>query len=434
MTTKIYLVSLGCAKNLVDSENMLGLLAQANFTIIYEPEDADIIIVNTCAFIESAKEEAINNILEMAAYKSNNCKKLIVAGCMVERYRENLQEEIPEVDLWLGVNEWQNIVQFIDQGYQRGEPSLALYNSHTPRIISTPPHMAYVKIAEGCDNACSYCIIPRIRGAYRSREFNDIITEVQELAKRGVKEIVLIAQDTTRYGEDLYNKLRLAELLAELNKIEDIKWIRVMYAYPQYFTEELIQAFKNYSKVCPYIDLPLQHINDEILANMNRRDTKKSIKSLLNRLRAEIPNVCLRTSFIVGFPGETAEQFQELLDFVAETRFDRLGVFQYSAEEDTYAATMPNQVPDEVKIERYHEVMSLQAKISEDLNKELEEQEMEIVIEGEEEGIFFGRSTRDALDIDGLVFVENATDLAEGEFVKVRILQGFTYELVAEKI
>lgn len=434
MTTKIYLVSLGCAKNLVDSENMLGLLSQANFIIAEEPDEADIIIVNTCAFIESAKEEAINNILEMATYKKDNCKKLVVTGCMVERYRENLQEEIPEVDLWLGVNEWQNIVQYINQGYERGEQSLALYNSYTPRIISTPKHMAYIKIAEGCDNACSYCIIPRIRGSYRSREFDDIILEAQTLAQRGVKEIVLIAQDTTRYGEDIYNKLRLAELLAELNKIESIKWIRVMYAYPQYFTEELIQAFKAYDKVCPYIDLPLQHINDEILSNMNRNDTKKSIKSLLKRLREEIPNVCLRTSFIVGFPGETAAQFQELLEFVTETRFDRLGVFQYSAEEDTYAATMPNQVPDEVKIERYHDLMSLQAKISEDLNKELEEKEMEIVIEGEEEGIFFGRSTRDALDIDGLVFVENTTDLTEGEFIKVRILQGFTYELVAEKI
>lgn len=434
MTTKIYLVSLGCAKNLVDSENMLGLLSQANFDIVYEPEDADIIIVNTCAFIESAKEEAINNILEMASYKKDNCNKLIVTGCMVERYRESLQEELPEVDLWLGVNEWQNIVQFIEQGYEKPVESLTLYNSQTPRVLSTPEHMAYIKIAEGCDNACSYCVIPRIRGAYRSREFDDIILEAKELARRGVKEIVLIAQDTTRYGEDLYNKLRLAELLAELNKIDTIKWIRVMYAYPQYLTEELIQAFKIYDKVCPYIDLPLQHINDEILSNMNRHDTKKSIKSLLNRLREEIPNVCLRTSLIVGFPGETSEQFQELVDFVAETRFDRLGVFQYSAEEDTYAATMPNQVPDEIKIERYHELMSLQAKISEDLNKELEDQEMEIVIEGDEDGTFFGRSTRDALDIDGLVFVENTTDLTIGDFIKVRVLQGFTYEVVAEKI
>lgn len=445
MSLKVGLVSLGCPKNLVDSENMLGFINASKYEITPHPEDADVIIINTCAFIESAKEESITTILQMAQYKQEKCKTIIVAGCMVERYAESLLEEIPEIDAVVGVNDWQKIIEVIEQLDLAVEKQaqivctnseqLALYSSAMPRLLTTPKHFAYVKIAEGCDNACSYCIIPRIRGEYRSRDKADILKEVTSLVEKGVREVILIAQDVTRYGEDLYGKLTLPELLSDLNAIEELKWIRLMYLYPQSFTDELIETMANLPKVLKYIDIPLQHISNKVLADMNRQDSKESISCLIDKIRAKIPNVCIRTAFIVGFPGETEQDFLELCDFVETYNFDNVGIFTYSQEEDTVAAEMPNQVDDFVKQERYHQLMSIQAKISEFKNQTLETAEIEVVIEGfdlEDKTVALARSYREAPEIDGCVYVENASGYQVGDFLQVEVLQGFTYEIVAE--
>ncbi|WP_019879258.1 30S ribosomal protein S12 methylthiotransferase RimO [Succinispira mobilis] len=445
MSLKVGLVSLGCPKNLVDSENMLGFINASKYEITPHPEDADVIIINTCAFIESAKEESITTILQMAQYKQEKCKAIIVAGCMVERYAESLLEEIPEIDAVVGVNDWQKIIEVIEQLDLAVEKQaqivctnseqLALYSSAMPRLLTTPKHFAYVKIAEGCDNACSYCIIPRIRGEYRSRDKADILKEVTSLVEKGVREVILIAQDVTRYGEDLYGKLTLPELLSDLNAIEELKWIRLMYLYPQSFTDELIETMANLPKVLKYIDIPLQHISNKVLADMNRQDSKESISCLIDKIRAKIPNVCIRTAFIVGFPGETEQDFLELCDFVETYNFDNVGIFTYSQEEDTVAAEMPNQVDDFVKQERYHQLMSIQAKISEFKNQTLETAEIEVVIEGfdlEDKTVALARSYREAPEIDGCVYVENASGYQVGDFLQVEVLQGFTYEIVAE--
>ena len=445
MSLKVGLVSLGCPKNLVDSENMLGFINASKYEITPHPEDADVIIINTCAFIESAKEESITTILQMAQYKQEKCKAIIVAGCMVERYAESLLEEIPEIDAVVGVNDWQKIIEVIEQLDLAVEKQaqivctnseqLALYSSAMPRLLTTPKHFAYVKIAEGCDNACSYCIIPRIRGEYRSRGKADILKEVTSLVEKGVREVILIAQDVTRYGEDLYGKLTLPELLSDLNAIEELKWIRLMYLYPQSFTDELIETMANLPKVLKYIDIPLQHISNKVLADMNRQDSKESISCLIDKIRAKIPNVCIRTAFIVGFPGETEQDFLELCDFVETYNFDNVGIFTYSQEEDTVAAEMPNQVDDFVKQERYHQLMSIQAKISEFKNQTLETAEIEVVIEGfdlEDKTVALARSYREAPEIDGCVYVENASGYQVGDFLQVEVLQGFTYEIVAE--
>lgn len=445
MSLKVGLVSLGCPKNLVDSENMLGFINASKYEITPHPEEADVIIINTCAFIESAKEESITTILQMAQYKQEKCKAIIVAGCMVERYAESLLEEIPEIDAVVGVNDWQKIIEVIEQLDLAVEKQaqivctnseqLALYSSAMPRLLTTPKHFAYVKIAEGCDNACSYCIIPRIRGEYRSRDKADILKEVTSLVEKGVREVILIAQDVTRYGEDLYGKLTLPELLSDLNAIEELKWIRLMYLYPQSFTDELIETMANLPKVLKYIDIPLQHISNKVLADMNRQDSKESISCLIDKIRAKIPNVCIRTAFIVGFPGETEQDFLELCDFVETYNFDNVGIFTYSQEEDTVAAEMPNQVDDFVKQERYHQLMSIQAKISEFKNQTLETAEIEVVIEGfdlEDKTVALARSYREAPEIDGCVYVENASGYQVGDFLQVEVLQGFTYEIVAE--
>lgn len=381
----------------------------------------------------------------MAQYKQEKCKAIIVAGCMVERYAESLLEEIPEIDAVVGVNDWQKIIEVIEQLDLAVEKQaqivctnseqLALYSSAMPRLLTTPKHFAYVKIAEGCDNACSYCIIPRIRGEYRSRDKADILKEVTSLVEKGVREVILIAQDVTRYGEDLYGKLTLPELLSDLNAIEELKWIRLMYLYPQSFTDELIETMANLPKVLKYIDIPLQHISNKVLADMNRQDSKESISCLIDKIRAKIPNVCIRTAFIVGFPGETEQDFLELCDFVETYNFDNVGIFTYSQEEDTVAAEMPNQVDDFVKQERYHQLMSIQAKISEFKNQTLETAEIEVVIEGfdlEDKTVALARSYREAPEIDGCVYVENASGYQVGDFLQVEVLQGFTYEIVAE--
>lgn len=446
---KIGVVSLGCPKNLVDSETMLGLIHEENYEITNDPSKAEIIIVNTCGFIESAKEESINTILQMAEYKkSGSCKYIIVTGCLSQRYAEELFNELPEADAIAGVEVYDEIGSIIKRVMngerfimlERSKPDVIYTSKETflPRILTTPSYTAYLKIAEGCDNCCSYCAIPKIRGPYRSKPMEQVLKEAKALADNGVKELIVVAQDTTRYGEDLPGgKLLLADLLKELNKIESLKWIRVMYCYPNNFTDELIETFASLDKVCKYVDLPLQHASNRLLASMNRYDTREEVETLLAKLRKRIPGIVIRTTFIVGFPGETDADFEELKEFVEQQRFENAGVFAYSQEEGTAAGAMPNQIPDEIKQERYHELMALQAQISEKIHKDTEGQTLEVLVEGIEEdgsGLHYGRSYREAPDIDGLVFIENPGDIKPGCFVKVNILQGFTYESVGERI
>lgn len=440
---KLGMVSLGCPKNLVDSEVMLGLIREKNFTVTNDPADADIIIVNTCGFIESAKEESINTILQMSEYKTQgSCRYLIVTGCLSQRYADELAQSIPEVDAFVGTECFTDISWVIEQ-VMDGKKVLHMTRNtaeqpvEMPRMLTTPEYMAYLKIAEGCDNCCSYCIIPKLRGPYTSRPYEAVMAEAKELAASGIKEIIVVAQDTTRYGEDLYGKLMLPQLLKDLNDLKGIEWIRVMYCYPNNFTDELIEAFATLPKVCKYVDLPLQHASNSLLASMNRYDTKEQVEALLKKLRTSIPGIVIRTTFIVGFPGETEADFEELKEFVAAQRFENAGVFKYSQEEGTVAGAMPNQIPEEVKENRYHELMALQAEISEELHQDLEGQELDVVIEGFDEenpSLAVARSYREAPDIDGSIFVENADNLHIGDFTKVRILQGFTYELVAEQV
>lgn len=446
---KIGVVSLGCPKNLVDSETMLGLIHEENYEITNDPSEAEIIIVNTCGFIESAKEESINTILQMAEYKkSGSCKYIIVTGCLSQRYAEELFNELPEADAIAGVEVYDEIGSIIKRVMngerfimlERSKPDVIYTSKETflPRILTTPSYTAYLKIAEGCDNCCSYCAIPKIRGPYRSKPMEQVLKEAKALANNGVKELIVVAQDTTRYGEDLPGgKLLLADLLKELNKIESLKWIRVMYCYPNNFTDELIETFASLDKVCKYVDLPLQHASNRLLASMNRYDTREEVETLLAKLRKRIPGIVIRTTFIVGFPGEMDADFEELKEFVEQQRFENAGVFAYSQEEGTVAGAMPNQIPDEIKQERYHELMALQAQISEEIHKDTEGQTLEVLVEGIEEdgsGLHYGRSYREAPDIDGLVFIENPGDIKPGCFVKVNILQGFTYESVGERI
>ena len=446
---KIGVVSLGCPKNLVDSETMLGLIHEENYEITNDPSEAEIIIVNTCGFIESAKEESINTILQMAEYKkSGSCKYIIVTGCLSQRYAEELFNELPEADAIAGVEVYDEIGSIIKRVMngerfimlERSKPDVIYTSKETflPRILTTPSYTAYLKIAEGCDNCCSYCAIPKIRGPYRSKPMEQVLKEAKALADNGVKELIVVAQDTTRYGEDLPGgKLLLADLLKELNKIESLKWIRVMYCYPNNFTDELIETFASLDKICKYVDLPLQHASNRLLASMNRYDTREEVETLLAKLRKRIPGIVIRTTFIVGFPGETDADFEELKEFVEQQRFENAGVFAYSQEEGTVAGAMPNQIPDEIKQERYHELMALQAQISEEIHKDTEGQTLEVLVEGIEEdgsGLHYGRSYREAPDIDGLVFIENPGDIKPGCFVKVNILQGFTYESVGERI
>lgn len=446
---KIGIVSLGCPKNLVDSETMLGLIHEENYEITNDPSEAEIIIVNTCGFIESAKEESINTILQMAEYKkSGSCKYIIVTGCLSQRYAEELFNELPEADAIAGVEVYDEIGSIIKRVMngerfimlERSKPDVIYTSKETflPRILTTPSYTAYLKIAEGCDNCCSYCAIPKIRGPYRSKPMEQVLKEAKALADNGVKELIVVAQDTTRYGEDLPGgKLLLSDLLKELNKIESLKWIRVMYCYPNNFTDELIETFASLDKVCKYVDLPLQHASNRLLASMNRYDTREEVETLLAKLRKRIPGIVIRTTFIVGFPGETDADFEELKEFVEQQRFENAGVFAYSQEEGTVAGAMPNQIPDEIKQERYHELMALQAQISEEIHKDTEGQTLEVLVEGIEEdgsGLHYGRSYREAPDIDGLVFIENPGDIKPGCFVKVNILQGFTYESVGERI
>ncbi len=426
----------------MDSEIMLGLIKINAWSITNNTAEADIIIINTCGFIASAKEESINTILQMAEYKkSGSCKYLLVTGCLGQRYADELFNDLPEVDAIIGTECYDSIATVIMRVI-KGERFILVappkeYTQKTTRVLTTPKHFAYLKIAEGCDNCCSYCAIPKIRGPYRSRPYEEILQEAQSLVAQGVREIILVAQDTTRYGEEKYGSLRLPELLSDLNKIKQLKWIRVLYCYPQYFTEELIDAIAECEKVCKYIDIPLQHASDSLLYSMNRYDTRAKVEQLLAHLRNRIPNICLRTTFIVGFPGETREQFNELKDFVVKEKFNCAGVFTYSQEEGTLAGIMENQIPEAIKSERYHELMALQAEISEEIQQNREGEIFEVVIEDfdtENPEPAIGRSSWEAPDIDGKVFVENAGELHIGDFIKVKILQGFTYEVVGEPV
>ena len=451
---KLGLISLGCPKNLVDSEVMLGIIEKYHIEITNDPEAAEIIIVNTCGFIESAKQESIDTILSMSAYKTEGCcRYLIVTGCLAQRYAQELFQDMPEVDAIVGTNVYKDIAQVIERVMQ-GQRVLHLSetdfekinleglqgkerNLPDPRKLTTPPYMAYLKIAEGCDNFCSFCAIPLIRGRYTSKPYEQIMAEARELVERGVKELIVIAQDTTRYGQDLYGKLRLAELLHDLNALPGLKWIRVLYSYPNTFTDELIEAYATLPKVCHYVDLPLQHASDRLLHAMRRRDKLSETEKLLKKLRERIPDIVIRTTFIVGFPGETEEDFAILKEFVTEQKFENAGVFQYSQEENTVAATLPEQIPEETKQERYDELMAIQAGVSEDVHRSMEDRELEVVVEGyesEEDNLVAARSYREAPDIDGSIFVENAPGLNPGDFIRVRIEQGFAYEVVATRV
>ncbi|MBR4904799.1 MAG: 30S ribosomal protein S12 methylthiotransferase RimO [Selenomonadaceae bacterium] len=435
-------VSLGCAKNLIDTEVMLGIMRKNGIEITANPADADILIVNTCAFILSAKEESITTILNLADYKAGKCRSLIVAGCLGQLYKENLLEEMPEVDAIIGTGAWNRIMEAIEETLCGRRVTLIgereiIYDAKTPRIRTTPDYTAYVKIAEGCNNRCSFCSIPLIRGRQISRPIEDIKSEVEKLSEQGVKEINLIAQDTTAYGTDIYGKPQLVELLRELVKIEKIRWIRILYSYPRRFTDELIDLIAGEEKICKYVDLPLQHASDKILKLMNRPDNRKSIEALLKKIREKIPDVAIRSTFIVGFPGETDEDFLELKNFLQEQRLDKVGIFTYSREEDTAAYDLPDQISEEVMQERYHELMSLQSLISQEINESLEGRELEVLIENRDEEVpevVAGRSYRDAPEVDGLVYIENDGRSKAGDIVRVKVLAGFVYDIAAERI
>lgn len=438
---KIALESLGCSKNLVDAEIMMGILNKKGYKLVGDFCEADIIIVNTCGFIESAKQESIDTILDLAEYKTTgNLKILIVTGCLAQRYAEELKAEIPEIDAIVGTGSYQNIDDIIN-GLKAEKHIVSLndiefaYNEELPRYISTPSHMAYLKIGEGCDNHCTYCIIPKLRGKYRSRKMEDIIKEAKDLASRGVKEVVVIAQDTTKYGCDLYGKEMLPELLEELAKIEGLKWIRIMYSYPESITEELVKVIKKYDNICNYFDMPIQHASNRILKLMNRKTTKEDILSKIEMIRKHIPDATVRTTIIVGFPGETEEDFKEVVDFAKEVKFDRLGAFAYSREEDTAADKLPNHLDEEVKIQRRDVLMLEQQQISQELNAKKVGNIYEVLIEEQiESNVYIGRTQWDAEEIDSIVYVKSKNQLNIGNFITVKINNALEYDLMGDVV
>ena len=438
---RIFISTLGCAKNLVDSEMMLGTLVKNDYVQTGSIMDADIAIVNTCGFIEAAKEESINEILELAQYKERgNLKYLIVTGCLAQRYSDELLSEIPEIDIVLGTTSFDMILEKIEELKGGIRSSLITdIDKHIaeeiPRSLLTDTFSAYIKIAEGCDNHCTYCIIPKLRGKYRSRRQEDILKEARQLAKNGVKELIVIAQDTTKYGLDIYGKKAISDLMRELNEIEGLKWIRILYSYPEDVDAEFVKAVKECQKVLPYFDMPVQHANDAILKLMNRKTSKQQIKENIDRIRKEIPEASIRTSIIVGFPTETQEQFDELCEFVKEVKFDRLGVFAYSREEDTPAAILEGQIDEDIKQERKNRLMEIQQGISYEKNKTFVGSTLEVMIDEKvEDGLYEGRSYRDMMEIDGLVFVKTQEDLKKGQFVNVNITEALEYDLTGELI
>ena len=438
----ILFISLGCDKNLVDSEVMLGLLDKKGYQIVDSEEDADIIVVNTCCFIHDAKEESIQTILEMAEYKKEGkLKALIVTGCLAQRYQQEIIDEIPEVDAVLGTTSYDHIVEAVEEalagnGHVVLEDVDALPDVKEKRLVTTGGHYAYMKIAEGCDKHCTYCIIPKLRGNYRSVPMEKLLAEAKDLADQGVKELILVAQETTVYGKDLYGEKSLHKLLRELCKISGIQWIRILYCYPEEIYDELIQTIKEENKVCHYLDLPIQHASDAVLKRMGRRTSKAQLVEIIEKLRKEIPDISLRTTLITGFPGETQEQHEELKDFVDEMEFDRLGVFTYSPEEDTPAATMTDQIPEEVKEERQAELMELQQEIAFDLAEDMVGREVLVMIEGKvaDENAYVGRTYKDAPNVDGLIFINTDEELMSGDFARVRVTGALEYDLIGELI
>lgn len=451
---KVGFVSLGCSKNLIDTEVTIGLFKKNRFEIVNDENKADMILVNTCGFIDSAKEEAINTILEMAEYKKGKCKYLIVMGCLVQRYYEDLVKLLPEVDLFIKIDEYDKLWDRIEDLVKRDiviknkskksknildipKMPLLTQEEFLGRTITTGKNYAYLKIGEGCSNKCTYCAIPYIRGPFVSRKKEDILEEANSLAKQGIKELIIIAQDTTKYGIDLYGKSKLAELLDEISKIEEIQWIRFLYSYPEGITDELIEIVARNSKIAKYFDIPIQHIADDILKKMNRRTSKKQIQNLIEKIRKKIPNVTLRTSLIVGFPGETNENFEELSAFVKKAKFDKLGAFMYSQEDGTPAAKLPEQIHGNTKKARYNKIMKLQQEISREnlerkLGKEYEVLVEDISFDGK---YYMGRTMQDVPEMDGLVYIKNENLLREGvmnHFVKCKIIKISNYDLMAE--
>ena len=437
---KILFISLGCDKNLVDTEVMLGLLASRGYEMTDDETEADIIVVNTCCFIHDAKEESIQNILEMAEYKKEGkVRALIVTGCLAERYRQEILDEIPEVDEVLGTTAYDRILDAVDAALA-GEHSVMLADidalplPDTKRLVTTGGHFAYMKIAEGCDKHCTYCIIPKIRGNYRSVPMERLIREAEELAAQGVKELILVAQETTLYGKDLYGEKSLHRLVRELCRISGLRWIRILYCYPEEITDELIQVMKEEKKVCHYLDLPIQHASDAVLKRMGRRTSKQELVEIIGKLRREIPDICLRTTLITGFPGETEEQHEELIEFVDEMEFDRLGVFTYSPEEGTPAEKMPDQIDEEVKEERQDELMELQQEIAFENAERMVGREVLVMIEGKvaDENAYVGRTYRDAPNVDGLIFINTDEELLSGDFARVKVTGALDYDLIGE--
>ena len=437
---KLLFVSLGCDKNLVDSEEMLGLLTGNGFEIVDDETEAEAIVVNTCCFINDAKEESVNTILEMAEYKkTGSCKVLVVTGCMAQRYKNEIIEEVPEVDAVLGTTSYGDILKAIREAmegkhFQEFKDIDYLPEKLGKRVLTTGGHFGYLKIAEGCDKHCTYCIIPKLRGKFRSVPMERLVTQAKEMAEEGVKELILVAQETTVYGTDIYGKKSLHILLKELCKIKGIRWIRVLYCYPEEIYDELIQTMKEEPKVCNYLDLPIQHASDRILKRMGRRTSQADLRAIIGKLRQEIPDICLRTTLISGFPGETEEDHEELMNFVDEMEFDRLGVFTYSAEEDTPAATMPDQIPEELKEERRDEIMELQQEISFEKAEEMVGKSLWCMVEGKvaDEYAYVARTYKDAPGVDGYLFIQTIEELMSGDFVKVRVTGADEYDLIGE--
>ena len=436
---KVCIISLGCPKNQVDAEMMLATLKNGGFEICSEEAEADAIIVNTCGFIESAKSEAIENILEASKYKAEgNCKALIVTGCLAERYRDDVTEEIPEVDVCVGIGSNKNIDKIVKNAINGnfensyGEKDELLLNGD--RILGGYPFSAYIKIGDGCNNCCTYCAIPQIRGKMRSRKIEDIIEEAKKLAVGGVKELIVVAQDTTAYGEDIYGRPMLASLLRELAKIDELKWIRTLYTYPDRITDELLEVISEEPKLVKYLDIPLQHVNGDILKKMNRKGDRDSLSQLIDKIREKVKDITLRTTFITGFPSETEEQFTEMAEFIKEKRFDRLGCFTYSPEEGTIAAGFDNQIDEQTKIQRMENIMEMQMTIAAEKNEEKAGLLTEVLVEGWDDYIkcYFGRTPADAPEVDGKIFFMSTRCLCLGDIVNVRINDSIDYDLLGE--
>lgn len=436
---KILFVSLGCDKNLVDSEMMMGLLLERGYEFTDDETLADVIVINTCGFINDAKEESINTIISMAQYKQDNLKALIVTGCLAERYKNEIMNEMPEIDAIVGTTAFDTICDVVDDVLAKKKHNEfadinRLCIPDSDRVISTGGYYSYLKIAEGCNKHCTYCSIPLIRGSYRSVPMEKLIKEAEYLAAKGIKELILVAQETSLYGVDLYGEKKLPELLNRLCEISGIEWIRILYCYPEEITEELISTIKNQPKICKYIDMPIQHASDNILRRMGRRTNQKDLRDIISRLREEIPDICIRTTLITGFPGETDDDHAELMSFVDEMEFDRLGVFTYSQEEDTPASGFDNQVDEEIKLTRKDELMELQQEISYDKAEKLVGRRLEVIIEGKatDEDVYVGRTYMDAPGVDGYIFINSEEELMSGDFAFVKVTKALEYDLIGE--